>query len=287
MERRPLVLVNGEVAELPSGDSLPGTGGGGAANIGPLFVTGTGVDYTIPDNCPEVVHFTAADPADIVVLPLPQDVAEGKRIVVRIFGSNDVGLRVPTTTSYFQFVAVLGSIYAFVRGFEVDGITPGWVGENEVNTALRFASASALFVQSADGYAPLTIGEDDDPADPGALSDGSIWATSTALKVKIGGVVYDLTAAGSGATVYECEVDFGPTPVSSGQFTITNPAITPTSKVVAMQSGNAATGKDAEENAWDVLVPRAKANAGDFTLWVECLTGKVSGRFKFNYLVGG
>lgn len=96
-----------------------------------------------------------------------------------------------------------------------------------------------------------------------------------------------LPGAGGAATVYECEVDFGSTPVQSGQFVITDAGVTPASRIVVHQSGNAPTGKDAAENEWDVLVARAFAGTGQFTLWVDCLTGTVTGRFKFNYMVGG
>ena len=96
-----------------------------------------------------------------------------------------------------------------------------------------------------------------------------------------------LPGAGGAATVYECEVDFGSIPVRSGEFLIANAAVSPTTKIVVTQSGNAPSGKDAEENAWDVLFPRAEAGTGQFTLWVDCLTGTVVGRFKFNYMLGG
>lgn len=97
----------------------------------------------------------------------------------------------------------------------------------------------------------------------------------------------DATGGGGGATVTEVEVDFGATSVRSKAFTITDPAVSPTSIIVIVQSGNAPTDKDADENEMDVLVPRALAGTGQFTLWVDCLTGTVLGKFKFNYLVGG
>lgn len=43
-ERRPLVIVNNEVTELPTGDTLPGAGGGGSS--GPPTFTAKDANYT-------------------------------------------------------------------------------------------------------------------------------------------------------------------------------------------------------------------------------------------------
>ena len=61
---------------------------------------------------------------------------------------------------------------------------------------------------------------------------------------------------------------------------------TAASKIVATQSGKAATGRSADENEMDVLSLRAVPAAGSFTLFADVLTGRANGKFKINYMVG-
>ena len=90
----------------------------------------------------------------------------------------------------------------------------------------------------------------------------------------------------TGATITEIEVDFGASAVRSKRFTITDAAVTASSKIVVMQSGKAATGRSADENEMDMLHFRAIPGAGAFTLLADCLTGRVNGKYKANYLIG-
>jgi hypothetical protein len=110
--------------------------------------------------------------------------------------------------------------------------------------------------------------------------------------VLIGGAVQELPTgdslpgAGGSATIYETEIDFGSTPVKSKTFTITDAGVSSGMKIIPTQSGNAATGRAADENELTVLSARAFAKTGSFDLYVDCLNGLASGKFKFNYVLG-
>ena len=41
-----------------------------------------------------------------------------------------------------------------------------------------------------------------------------------------------------------------------------------------------ATGRAADENEMDALIARAFAQTGRFRLWVDCLTGTVTGKYR-------
>lgn len=77
-------------------------------------------------------------------------------------------------------------------------------------------------------------------------------------------------------------------PTSEGEFTVVDAAVSATSKIIVQQSGIAATGKTADENAMDVVDAVAIPASGSFTLRVAARDpGKpLLGAFKFNYLVG-
>jgi hypothetical protein len=84
-------------------------------------------------------------------------------------------------------------------------------------------------------------------------------------------------------TISETEIDFGAIPVFSKVFTVTDASISSTSEIIAVQSGRAATDKDADENEADFLVCNCTPGSGSFLLNVMALPGPVSGKFKINY----
>lgn len=110
--------------------------------------------------------------------------------------------------------------------------------------------------------------------------------------VLIGGKIEELPTAdtlpggGGAATIFETEIDLGLVPVKAKTFTIVNAGVAPGMKIVATQSGNAATGRNANENEWTILSARAFAKTGAFDLYVDCLNGTALGKFKFNYIIG-
>lgn len=88
----------------------------------------------------------------------------------------------------------------------------------------------------------------------------------------------------SSGPITQVEVDFGALSERSGTFTIIDAGVTPASVIVAVQAGDAPTGKSADENEMDTLVCRCTPGAGQFTLYVESATGFVFGKFKINYV---
>ena len=88
----------------------------------------------------------------------------------------------------------------------------------------------------------------------------------------------------TGASITEVEIDLGSTPKKSFHLTVTDAAISPTSKVIVSASGNAATGRGLDDWEWDSADFAAKPAAGSMTLYAR-FTGHVSGKRKINYMV--
>lgn len=93
-------------------------------------------------------------------------------------------------------------------------------------------------------------------------------------------------SAGGGASWTEIEVDFGATPVYSASFTITDAAISAASKVQVLPCGKAATGRTADDWAWDGAVFAALPGSGSATCYAHFLPGPVVGLRKIQYSVG-
>ncbi len=94
------------------------------------------------------------------------------------------------------------------------------------------------------------------------------------------------TAGASGSfTIAEVEIDFDVPAVASKTFVITDGSVSPSSKIMAVQSGKAAIERFADENDMDKIVFAANPGSGQFTLWAQCLTGKVSGKYLVHYIV--
>lgn len=89
--------------------------------------------------------------------------------------------------------------------------------------------------------------------------------------------------ANGALTVTETEIDFGVVPVREKQFTITDAGVSATSKIIAVQSGKAATGRDADENEMDALILNCKPATGQFVLNAFAMPGPVTGKYKVNY----
>jgi len=92
--------------------------------------------------------------------------------------------------------------------------------------------------------------------------------------------------AGGGGSWTEVEVDFGSSPVYGAEFTITDAAITAASKVQVMPCGKAATGRTADDWAWDGAAFAANPGAGSATCYVQFLPGPIVGKRKVQYSVG-
>ena len=92
--------------------------------------------------------------------------------------------------------------------------------------------------------------------------------------------------AGGGGSWTEVEVDFGPLPVYGAEFVITDAAITAASKVQVLPCGKAATGRTADDWAWDGAAFAADPGAGSATCYAHFLPGPVVGKRQIQYSVG-
>lgn len=100
-----------------------------------------------------------------------------------------------------------------------------------------------------------------------------------------GGLAEAVPPAGA-AAVTEIELDFGSPAVRSRTFTVADAAVNAASRIVMTQSGKTATGKSGGEAAFDAVICVCAPGAGAMTVEAFAVTGPVSGKMKFNYLIG-
>lgn len=105
-------------------------------------------------------------------------------------------------------------------------------------------------------------------------SDGKLYAKNW------GGAESALTALQK-----QAEIDFGALGTRSKVFTVTDADVTPASKLMAAHSGEAATGREQDENEMDALTLRCVPGSGQFTLYADPLFGAVAGKYKVNYSI--
>jgi hypothetical protein len=94
------------------------------------------------------------------------------------------------------------------------------------------------------------------------------------------------TPATGGATWTEVDIDFGASPVYAATFTITDAAIAAASKVQVLPCGKAATGRTADDWAWDGASFAALPGVGAATCYAHFLPGPIVGKRKVQYSVG-
>ena len=99
-----------------------------------------------------------------------------------------------------------------------------------------------------------------------------------------------LDLVGGGSTpiaITEIEIDFGTKPVPSKSFTITDAAVSATSKISIVPSAKTATGRvNTDDMEWDGLSLAAVAGTGSFTVYAVANPGPVVGKRVINYIVG-
>lgn len=99
-----------------------------------------------------------------------------------------------------------------------------------------------------------------------------------------------LDLVGGGSTpiaITEIEIDFGTKPVPSKSFTITDAAVSATSKISIVPSAKTATGRvNTDDMEWDGLNLAAVAGTGSFTVYAVANPGPVVGKRVINYIVG-
>jgi len=109
------------------------------------------------------------------------------------------------------------------------------------------------------------------------------------VTVAVTGGVATVTIPGGGVgtvTITEVEVDVGTIPVYETHATVVDASVTGTSKIIVTQSGAAPTGRQADENEMDGITANATPGAGSFVLQLNARPGPISGKYKFNYLLG-
>jgi hypothetical protein len=92
-------------------------------------------------------------------------------------------------------------------------------------------------------------------------------------------------AGGGGGTVTEIEVDFGTKPVFDALFSVTDAAVSGTSKVTVVESGKPATSRVAGDAQWDAILSAANPTTGSFALYCTAQPGPVVGKRKLHYMV--
>jgi hypothetical protein len=95
-----------------------------------------------------------------------------------------------------------------------------------------------------------------------------------------------VSGGGGGASWTEVEIDFGTDPVYDAQFTITDAAITGTSKVQVLPCGQPATGRTSDDWQWDGATFAAMPGSGSATCYATFLPGPIVGPRKVQYSVG-
>jgi len=151
----------------------------------------------------------------------------------------------------------------------------------EVNALIDTATAAGVVVSAlTEGHAIQ---------DDGAALTQRATLNFTGAGVTVtdagGKTVVDI-AGGAGASWTEVEVDFGSSPVYGAEFTITDAAITAASKVQVMPCGKAATGRTADDWAWDSAAFAANPGTGSATCYAHFLPGPIVGKRKVQYSVG-
>ena len=115
-------------------------------------------------------------------------------------------------------------------------------------------------------------------------SAGGVTWLSIGSNLSISGTT--LNATGGGGSFVETEIDFGTTNLTQKTFTITDAGVSATSKIVISISGNAATGRNADEIEMEVFYYYATPGTGTFNLFVKSLEGPVVGTYKLFYTYG-
>lgn len=120
-----------------------------------------------------------------------------------------------------------------------------------------------------------------------------IDCTGAGIACSRSGATGTLSVAGGGSVVItEIEIDFDTCGLGAAtakyvcKATVVDAAVSATSKLLITQAGEAATGRQEDENEMDPLVCRGAPAAGQFTLYCSPTRGGVAGKYKIYYTVG-
>lgn len=91
-------------------------------------------------------------------------------------------------------------------------------------------------------------------------------------------------AGGGSATLTETEIDFGTKPVNNKTFIINDAGVSVSNKIIVIGSASDATGQVGNDWEVDSAMFSAKANTGNFTLYVNAQFS-ISGKRKIYYQI--
>ena len=145
-----------------------------------------------------------------------------------------------------------------------------------------------LLFQAASTNVEIWLMSNGVPGQTARFSDISLcWSfehISIGVDINHPGQLFFDSTKGMNLNLNEIEIDFGSTAVYSATFLIFDPYTGVPAQIRPVQSGNAPTGKDADENEFDQLEMTAiKVNSAYFNLHVKAVPGPVSGKFKVYY----
>jgi len=104
--------------------------------------------------------------------------------------------------------------------------------------------------------------------------------------VSAGTATINATGGSGTFTVTEVELDFGSTATAYANFSVTDAAVTATSKLLWTQSGNTPTGGQTDDSEMDPVACSIRPATGSFTARCKAMDGPVRGKLKFWYSVG-
>jgi hypothetical protein len=84
----------------------------------------------------------------------------------------------------------------------------------------------------------------------------------------------------------QTEIDFGTTPVSEAEFTVSDESVTVNSRIIGYVSYEAPTSKDQDEVTMDTLDLKFAPGDKSFTLYARGLEGYVADKFLITYHIG-
>lgn len=206
------------------------------------------------------------------------------------FFSNGIALTVPSNLSlingiywYNKNLALNQTVYdnnCYNHPLSIGGSEP--IIFNDLNSASPDGDYTSykLLATNEDGkLIPVTGGVNGLSAYEVAVNNGFV-GNEVAWLASLEGA----TGPAGTTDVTEIEIDFGVNPVRSKRFTITDVAITETSKVLVNPSGNIATGRGIDDWEWDSIQFAAKSNSGNFLLYAKA-SGGIGGKRKIFYTV--
>lgn len=91
---------------------------------------------------------------------------------------------------------------------------------------------------------------------------------------------------GAAVSISTTEIDFGTTPISEAEFTVTDATVSPASHIIGQVAYEAPTGKDIDELTMDAIDLKFQPGSGEFYIYAKGLEGYLADKFKINYLVG-